>query len=310
LNERGVKNNCSPINNNMKNRFFSSLVLSSALGFFVLLTSCATVKQDEVGVKRKFGKLVPKVLPAGLYTFNPFFATVLKVPTRTINIQINLESLPSKEGLTIASELAILYHVKPDYAIKILESVGHISNGEQIILSVLRSAAADVTSKFYAKDMHTSERENIEQAIAKKMMDILGDRGFVIENVLLKSIRLPSGLAKAIEDKLESEQEAQRMEFILNKERREAERKRVEAEGVRDAQKIISEGLNNLLIQYKSLEVMQNLSTSPNTKIIITDGKTPYLINPSETGNTSQTTTPAYNTSFPTSEKEKRKKGN
>ncbi len=262
-----------------KHSFFSISLMMVGL---LLLTSCATVMQDEVGVKRRFGKLVPKVLSPGLYTFNPFFATVLKVPTRTINMQIMLEALPSKEGLTIASELAILYHVRPEQAVKILESVGRISNGEQIILSVLRSAAADVTSKFFAKDMHTSERENIEKAIAAKMTEILGDRGFVIENVLLKSIRLPSGLAKAIEEKLEAEQEAQRMEFVLNKERREAERKRVEAEGVRDAQLIISEGLNDLLIQYKSLEVMQNLATSPNTKIIITDGKTPYLINPNE----------------------------
>ncbi len=262
-----------------KHSFFSISMMMVGL---LLLTSCATVMQDEVGVKRRFGKLVPKVLSPGLYTFNPFFATVLKVPTRTINMQIMLEALPSKEGLTIASELAILYHVRPEQAVKILESVGRISNGEQIILSVLRSAAADVTSKFFAKDMHTSERENIEKAIAAKMTEILGDRGFVIENVLLKSIRLPSGLAKAIEEKLEAEQEAQRMEFVLNKERREAERKRVEAEGVRDAQLIISEGLNDLLIQYKSLEVMQNLATSPNTKIIITDGKTPYLINPNE----------------------------
>ncbi len=277
-----------------KYSFFSiSLMLIGLL----LLTSCATVMQDEVGVKRRFGKLVPKVLSPGLYTFNPFFATVLKVPTRTINMQIMLEALPSKEGLTIASELAILYHVRPEQAVKILESVGRISNGEQIILSVLRSAAADVTSKFFAKDMHTSERENIEKAIAAKMTEILGDRGFVIENVLLKSIRLPSGLAKAIEEKLEAEQEAQRMEFVLNKERREAERKRVEAEGVRDAQLIISEGLNDLLIQYKSLEVMQNLATSPNTKIIITDGKTPYLINPNEQVNTQpRVQTPSSNT--------------
>ncbi len=290
----------------MKNQRFFSIVLLSAIGL-AFLTSCATVKQDEVGVKRRFGKLVPKILSPGLYTFNPFFSTVLKVPTRTINIQINLESLPSKEGLTIASELAILYHVKPEYAIKILESVGRISNGEQIILSVLRSAAADVTSKFYAKDMHTSERENIERAIATKMTEILGDRGFVIENVLLKSIRLPNGLAKAIEDKLESEQDAQRMEFVLNKEKREAERKRVEAEGVRDAQKIISEGLNSLLIQYKSLEVMQNLSASPNTKIIITDGKTPYLINPSEATTTPQNQLPVYNTATPATNERKRK---
>jgi len=277
-----------------KHSFFSISMMMVGL---LLLTSCATVMQDEVGVKRRFGKLVPKVLSPGLYTFNPFFATVLKVPTRTINMQIMLEALPSKEGLTIASELAILYHVRPEQAVKILESVGRISNGEQIILSVLRSAAADVTSKFFAKDMHTSERENIEKAIAAKMTEILGDRGFVIENVLLKSIRLPSGLAKAIEEKLEAEQEAQRMEFVLNKEKREAERKRVEAEGVRDAQLIISEGLNDLLIQYKSLEVMQNLATSPNTKIIITDGKTPYLINPNEQVSTPlRVQTPSSNT--------------
>jgi regulator of protease activity HflC (stomatin/prohibitin superfamily) len=245
-----------------------------------ILSSCTTVKQYEVGVRRKFGRLKPQVLKPGLYVYNPFVSVILKVPTRTLNMQINLESLPSKEGLTIGSELAILYHVKPDQAVQILESVGKIRNGEMIILSVLRSAAADVTAKFYAKDMHTSERENIEKEIAQKMMTILGNRGFVIENVLLKTIRLPQGLARAIEEKLESEQEAQRMEFVLNRERKEAERKRIEAEGIRDAQKIVSEGLNDMLIQYKSLEAFKILATSPNTKIIITDGKTPYLINP------------------------------
>jgi regulator of protease activity HflC (stomatin/prohibitin superfamily) len=246
------------------------------------LSSCAVVRQDEVGVRRRFGKLIPKILPAGLYTVNPFFAKLMKIPTRTLNMQIALEALPSKEGLTIEAELAILYHVKGDMAIQILKEVGKVKYGEQIIMSVLRSAAADVTTKFYAKDMHTSQRENIEKEIAEKMMQILGDRGFVIENVLLKSIRLPNGLSEAIESKLRAEQEAQRMEFVLNKEKQEAERKRIEAEGIRDAQKIIAEGLTPILIQYKSLEVMQKLSLSPNTKIIITDGKTPYLINPSE----------------------------
>jgi regulator of protease activity HflC (stomatin/prohibitin superfamily) len=178
-----------------------------------------------------------------------------------------------------------LYHIKGELAVQILKSVGKAKLGEEIILSVLRSAAADVTAKFYAKDMHTSERESIEKEIANKMMNILGDRGFVIENVLLKSIRLPRGLSQAIEQKLEAEQQAQQMEFVLNKEKREAERKRIEAEGIRDAQKIISEGLNELLIQYKSLEVMQQLSTSPNAKVIITDGKTPYLINPNKDDN-------------------------
>lgn len=248
--------------------------------FFTFFSSCSVVRQDEVGVKRRLGRLKEKVLPPGIYTFNPLFTRMLKIPIRTMNMQIELEALPSKEGLTIRAELAILYHVKSEMAVDILKKVGKPRLGEQIILSVLRSAAADVTAKFYAKDMHTSEREVIEKEIANKMMNILGERGFVIENVLLKSIRLPAGLSRAIEEKLAAEQEAQRMEFVLSREKREAERKRIEAEGIRDAQKIISEGLNQLLIQYRSLEVMERLSTSPNTKIIITDGRTPYLINP------------------------------
>ncbi len=257
---------------------------NTLIAFFclVFLSQCAIVRQDEVGVKRRFGRLIPKVLPAGLYIRNPLFTRVLRVPTRTLSMQIVLEALPSKEGLSIGSEMAILYHVQPEKAIDILKSVGKIRNGEQIIMSVLRSASADVSSKFFAKDMHTSQREVIEKEIAAKMMSILGDRGFVIENVLLKSIKLPAGLSQAIEEKLQAEQEAQRMEFVLNQERKEADRKRIEAEGIRDSQKIISEGLTPLLIQYKSLEVMRQLSTSPNTKIIITNGKTPYLISPQE----------------------------
>ncbi|MFY7787872.1 MAG: prohibitin family protein [Thermoflexibacteraceae bacterium] len=246
--------------------------------FTTLLSSCAIVRQDEVGVKRRLGKLVPKVLPPGIYFRNSFTTKMLRIPTRTLSMQMELDALPSKEGLSIGAEMAILYHVKPEKAIDILQAVGKIRNGEQIIMSVLRSASADVTSKFYAKDMHTSEREQIEKAIATKMMDILGDRGFVIENVLLKSIRLPEKLSRAIEEKLKAEQEAQRMEFVLNQERKEAERKRIEAEGVRDAQKIIGEGLTPLLIQFKSLETFQKLSNSNNTKVIITDGKMPLLI--------------------------------
>lgn len=253
-----------------------------AIFCIIFFSQCAIVRQDEVGVKRRLGKLIPKVLPAGVYVRNPFTTVILRVPTRTLSMQISLEALPSKEGLSIGSEMAILYHVQADKAIDILKNVGKIRNGEQIIMSVLRSASADVTSKFFAKDMHTSQREMIEKEIAAKMMSILGDRGFVIENVLLKSIKLPAGLSRAIEEKLEAEQEAQRMEFVLNQERKEADRKRIEAEGIRDAQKIISEGLTPLLIQYKSLEAMRQLSSSSNTKIIITDGKTPYLINTQE----------------------------
>ena len=246
-----------------------------------ILASCAVIRQDEVGVRRRFGKITSGILPAGLHGVNPFTSSILILPIRTLNMPVQLEALPSKEGLSIVAELSILYRIRGEQAIQIFKEVGSIRSGEQIITSVLRSAAADVTAKFFAKDMHTIQRENIEKDIAIKMTEILGNRGFVIENVLLKSIRLPAGLSESIESKLQAEQDSQRMEFILSKEKQEAERKRVEAAGIRDAQKIIAEGLTPILIQYKSLEVMLKLSLSPNTKIIITDGKAPYLINPS-----------------------------
>lgn len=128
--------------------------------------------------------------------------------------------------------------------------------------------------------MHTGERDMIEEQIRDRMREQLDERGIVIEAVLMKSIRLPERLSVAISEKLEAEQDAQRMEFVLAKERQEAERRRVEAEGIRDAQLIISEGLTPLLIQREQIEAFRELATSPNAKVIITDGEssTPVLL--------------------------------
>ena len=122
-------------------------------------------------------------------------------------------------------------------------------------------------------------RAVIEKDIKRLMETQLKDRGFVIESVLLKSINLPTGLRRAIEEKLEAEQDAQRMEFTLNKERQEATRKIIEAEGVRNAQKIISEGLTPMLLRYKTIEAFNKLATSPNTKVVITNGDQPLMVN-------------------------------
>ena len=111
------------------------------------------------------------------------------------------------------------------------------------------------------------------------MSDLLGDRGFEIEAVLPKTIQLPAGLARAVEEKLEAEQDAQRMEFLLQREKLEAQRKLVEAQGTRDAQKVISEGLNPEILQWQTIEAFKELSTSPNSKVIITNGNTPLLMN-------------------------------
>jgi prohibitin 1 len=247
-----------------------------SIAIISLGTSCAVIKQGEVGIKRRAGKLSENIYSSGRVGVNPFNSQMIKMNIQTQNVEVQLD-LPSKEGLTIRSQIAILYHLRKDKAKEVFETIGK-NYQSTLILSVFRSAAADVSSRFMAKDMHTKERPKIEKEIKELMEKQLTSRGFEVEAVLLKSIQLPEGLTSAIQLKLESEQQAQQMEFVLDKERREAERKKIEAEGIRDAQKIISEGLNEFIIKWKSLEVFKTLSTSNNTKIIITDGKTPMLI--------------------------------
>ena len=147
--------------------------------------------------------------------------------------------------------ISILYHVQKEKAISIVNEVG--GNYEKVlILSTFRSASADVCARFFAKDMHSGKRAEIEKDIKAQMSVLLEGRGFVIESVLLKSIPLPSGLYSAIDAKLRAEPQAQQMEFVLQRERKEADRNRIEAEGIRDAQKIIKEGITEANIEWRS----------------------------------------------------------
>jgi regulator of protease activity HflC (stomatin/prohibitin superfamily) len=240
------------------------------------LTSCVTIREGEVGVKRKLGKFADKPYESGLKVFNPFTSKVFKISTQTENLEVAL-NIPSKEGLTIVSEVSILYNIDAKKAPFILRSIG-TSYEANVILPVFRSAVADVSSRFFAKDMHTGERATIEKAIRDQMMVLMEGKGIEVEAVLLKSIQLPRTLARAIEAKLEAEQQAQQMEFVLQQAEREAEQKRVEAAGVRDAQLIIAEGLDSKILQFKSIEAFQELAKSPNAKIIITDGDLPMIM--------------------------------
>jgi prohibitin 1 len=249
------------------------LLLFIATG--TLLSSCAVIQPGEVGVKQKLGKLSePK--DSGIIGFNPFIAKVIKLRTQTTNIEV-LINLPSKEGLTIKSEISILYNINPKSATKIINEIG--LSYENIITAVFRSASADVTSKFYAKDMHSGERDKIEKEISRKMNEILNDKGFIVEAVLMKSITLPPGLATAIEAKLEAEQHAQRMEFVLIGEQKEAERLMIESKGIRDAQKVLSEGLTEEILRLRQIEMMGELTKSQNAKVIITNGDPNVMIN-------------------------------
>lgn len=241
-------------------------------------TSCVVVRQGEFGVKRKLGKYEDKVYTSGMRTFNPFTSTIVKISGQTENIEVSV-NIPSREGLTIQSEVSILYNVVQKDAPELLRNVG-LDYEQTIILPVFRSAVADVTAKYYAKDMHSGGRAEIETSIRELMMQTLSKKGIIVEAVLLKSIVLPRNLTKAIEDKLEAEQQAQRMEFVLQQEKQEAERKRLQAEGQRDANKIISEGLNQQVLQFKALEAWLELSKSPNAKVIISNGSVPMLMDP------------------------------
>jgi regulator of protease activity HflC (stomatin/prohibitin superfamily) len=262
----------------MKHSIFSLIAIFVLFG---LLSSCTVVREGEVGVKRTLGTYKDKPFDSGIRFFNPFASTVVKVSTQTENLEVSL-TIPSKEGLNILAEVSILYNVIPREAPTILRNIG-TQYERNIILPVFRSAVADVSSRFFAKDMHTGQRALIEEEIRTLMTKWLDGKGIVIESVLLKSIQMPASLARAIEEKLEAEQNAQRMEFVLEQERREADRKRIQAEGTRDAQNIISQGLDPMLLQFKAIEAYLELAKSPNAKIIITDGKnTPLMFNPDQ----------------------------
>lgn len=272
------------------------------------MSSCATIVQDEVAVKRTLGKLNKEVYQSGFRVYNPFISRLIYIPINTINLEINA-GLPSREGLTVQSDISILYKIKTNEVHNILKYTG-LDYQNVLILPVFRSASADICSQFDAKDMHSAKRAVIETKIKERMMEVLEQKGFVIEAVLLKSIVLPPGLSKAIEEKLQAEQDAQRMEFLKDREKKEAERKVLQAEGDKNSKIIAAEGVKQILeleaqgranairieaeanakandmleksltptiLKFKQIDAFRALSTSPNTKTIITDGKTPLI---------------------------------
>ncbi|MBR9860785.1 prohibitin family protein [bacterium] len=254
----------------MKTKSVLSLFLA-----FILFSACSVVRPGEVGVKQRLGKLNEKTIDEGMVFYFPLTTKVVKASTQTNNLKLFL-NLPSKEGLSVKSEISVLYRIIPDSIQSILRTYGQ--DYEAIIGSIFRSASSDVCAQYYAKDMHSGMRASIEKSIKVKMVELLDSSGIVIESILMKSIQLPDGLARAIELKLEAEQDAMRMEFVLKQEKLEAERKIIEAEGTRDAQKIVAEGLTEEILKLKSIEAFVELSQSENAKVIITDGTTPMLV--------------------------------
>jgi prohibitin 1 len=255
----------------MKNTSIAIIILG------LLSSSCAVVRPGEVGIKQTLGKLSKEVKTQGTVIYNPFISRVIKESTKTSNIKLILR-LPSKEGLSVNSEISILYRLQANKVGSVLENLGQ--NYESVITSVFRSAASDVCAKFFAKDMHSGMRADIESEILTKMKVNLEKQanGINLIAVLMKSIQLPRGLASSIERKLQAEQDAMRLKFVLQQETLEAERKIINAKGERDAQLIIAEGLTPEVLKLKAIEAFKELANSENAKTIITDGKTPLII--------------------------------
>ena len=190
-------------------------VITALLLLLPLIGGCATIRQDEIGVKTRFGRVSSGPLKPGAQFVLPGVSSVLRIPSRVVNREVRLE-LPTREGLNVAAEVSILYRAKPDSVSNILQKSGQRYE-DDVIIPVFRSAAADVSARFMAKDLHSGARSGIEAAIKTQMMAALEPRGFEVEAVLLKSIRLPADLSRSIEEKLEAEQRSEQMKFVLDR---------------------------------------------------------------------------------------------
>ncbi|MFC1569079.1 prohibitin family protein [bacterium] len=243
------------------------IVAAAILGFSQLIR---IIPAGSVGVVKIFESVKPTVLESGLRIVNPF-ATIINLSVRTQELK-EVMNVPSKEGLTVKLEVSALYHLDKDKAAQIYEKVG--SNYEDIILiPQFRSVSRGVTASFEAKALYTTAREELSKQIKLQLQELVGPRGVIIESSPLRSVTLPARLTQAIEEKLQAEQESQRMEFILLKEAQEAERKRIEAKGIADFQNIVTKGISEPLLRWKGIEATEKLASSQNAKIVIVGGK-------------------------------------
>jgi regulator of protease activity HflC (stomatin/prohibitin superfamily) len=208
-----------------------------------------------------------RALPAGINIVNPF----AKVKKFSIQTQENKETMQvlSREGLTIGLEISALYRLNPDSASRVYQTILEGDYQTIVLIPQFRSISRSVTASFQASALYSSDRERLGVAILTELAAAVAPRGVIVEATPLRNVVLPTQLTEAIEQKQRAEQESQRMEFILTKEKQEAERKRIEAKGISDFQTIVSQGISDQLLRWKGVEATEKLAQSPNTKVII-----------------------------------------
>ena len=266
--------------------FWGGLVL----GIFGLLwSSVKQIDAGKIGVQSLFGKVQAQVLPSGLNLINPLM-DVMELDIKTQNYTMSgvhdegvkegddAIRVLTADGLEVTIDLTVLYSLIPSEAPRLVRETG-IDYQNKIIRPLTRTKMRDNAVYFTAVDLYSTKRDIFQSKIFKSIEDDFKKRGLILEQLLVRNITLPATVKSSIEEKIKAEQEAQKMEFVLQKEKQEADRKRVEAQGIADYQRIISSGLGDKQLQYEQIQALKGLMTSPNSKVIIMNGgKTPVIL--------------------------------
>jgi prohibitin 1 len=248
--------------------------LPQKAGIFVLLivvllliwASVAYVPSGHVGVLTLFGRVTGDVLPEGTHFVNPFKVNnTMSIRTQELK---ETASVPSDEGLVMTLDTSLLFRLNPERAADVFQKIGP-NFVEVVVEPNLRSTIRAVTSQHSANALYTGAREEVAQQILKELVEQLGSRGVEVQNVLLRDIQLPQMLKGSIEAKQQAEQDSLRMAFILQKEKQEADRKRIEAQGIRDFQTTVAQGISQQLLEWKGIEATERLAASTNAKVVI-----------------------------------------
>jgi regulator of protease activity HflC (stomatin/prohibitin superfamily) len=254
-----------------------------------LLSCFVQIDAGQVGVQKLFGKVQSKVLNSGLNFVNPLVA-VERLDVRTQNYTmsgINDEGhktgddairVLTSDGLEVTIDLTVLYRVIPGEAPRLIRETG-ADYEDKVVRPIARTRIRDNAVYYEAIALYSTKRDEFQNRIFKGIETDFKNRGLLLENLLVRNITLPANVKATIEQKIQAEQESQKMQFILAKERQEADRKRVEAQGIADYQRIISESLTDKQLQYEQIKATMELAKSPNAKIVMMGSKgTPVIL--------------------------------
>mmetsp|Transcript_25593 Transcript_25593/g.70648 ORF Transcript_25593/g.70648 Transcript_25593/m.70648 type:complete len:341 (-) Transcript_25593:99-1121(-) len=268
----------------------SLVVLVLALFLICMLEFAFVVPPGSVGIVVTVGQV--QSVESGIHYRIPFFSHVEHLSTKTQLLE-EKNVVPTKEGLAVTLDTAVLYRLDPTKATVLYKTVG--ADYARVLLEPEASSAVrGLTSDYETKALYSSGRTMIQDYLKTELTTKLGPRGIIIEDVLLKDILLPEQLSQSIEAKVQAEQDAARMEFVLQKERQEAERKKIEAKGISDFQQIVSQGISPELLKWKGIETTQMFAESTNTKLVImgNDGNgLPVILSADGDGASGTTTT-------------------